>query len=158
MKKLHGLWIWCCLTLFVYCLHAREIPSPEQTFGFAMGSDRRLIDWNQVVDYFLMLDAHSERIIVEERGRTTLDKPFLLAIISSSDNIAQMDRCQSIQQRIAHPNDLPQEEASALIRDGKAVVLLSLNIHSTEIGSSQESVELAYELATRTDEQTKEGE
>lgn len=129
--------------------------SPEKFFGFPMGADRKLIDWNQISDYFLTLDKASERVIVKELGKTTLGKPFLLAIISSADNIKNIERFKTIQQQLANPYDLPPEKAKSLIEEGKTVVLLSLNIHSTEIASSQESVELAYELATRCDKQVK---
>jgi len=133
----------------------QSLPTPEEVFGFPVGSDRKLIDWNQIVDYFHILDEGSERITVRELGKTTLGKPFLLAIISSSDNIQNSDRYQKIQQQLANPYDLTEEKARPLIDEGKAVVLVSLNIHSTEIGSSQESVELAYELATRSDPEVK---
>ena len=58
---------------------------------------------------------------------------------------------KTIQQQLANPYDLSSEDAELLVKEGKVVVLVSLNIHSTEIGSSQESVELAYELITRSD-------
>lgn len=132
----------------------QSLPSPEEVFGFRMGSDRKLIDWNQVVSYFTALDKGSERIVVRELGKTTLGRPFLLAIISSADNIGNLDRYQSIHREIANPYDLSEEEAGALIDEGKVVVLVSLNIHSSEIGSSQESVELAYELVMRSDPKT----
>lgn len=131
------------------------LPSPEKVFGFRMGTDRKLIDWNQISSYFFTLDKVSDKIMVRELGKTTLGKPFLLAVISSPDNIKNIERYKNIQQQLANPFDLPLEKAKSLIAAGKTVVLLSLNIHSTEIASSQESVELAYELVTRTDEKIK---
>lgn len=129
----------------------QPLPSPEQVFGFRPGADRQLIDWDQIVAYFGTLDQGSDKIIVQELGQTTLGKPFLLAIISSAENLRNLDRYRAIQQQLANPYDLPVEKAQELIEAGKIVVLVSLNIHSTEIGSSQESVELAYELVTRSD-------
>jgi len=128
---------------------------PDKFFGFPMGADRKLIDWKQISDYFLKLGDASDRVIVKELGKTTLDKPFLLAIISSADNIKNIEHYKAIQQQLANPYDLLPDKAKSLIKEGKTIVLLSLNIHSTEIASSQESVELAYELATRGDKQVK---
>ena len=139
---------------FPHIISGQILPSPEQTFGFRVGSDCKLIDWNQIADYFSILDQGSDRIVVQELGKTTLGRPFLLAVISSEDNIANLDRYRSIQQRLANPYDLSDDDARRLIDEGKAVVFVSMNIHSTEIGSSQESVELAYELATRSDPKT----
>jgi hypothetical protein len=139
------------MILFTGIVGADSLQPPEKVFGFPMGADRKLIDWNQISDYFFALDKGSDRIIVKELGKTTLGKPFLLAIISSAENIKNIDRYQAIQQQLANPYDLTEEKARSLVEEGKVVVLVSLNIHSTEIASSQESVELAYEMATRTD-------
>ncbi|MFQ6113144.1 MAG: M14 metallopeptidase family protein [bacterium] len=131
------------------------LPSPEEVFGFRMGADRKLIDWDQIVGYFSTLDKSSDKIMVQELGKTTLGNPFILAIISSANNLKNLERYKAIQQQLANPYELSEEQAKGLIEEGKAVVLVSLNIHSTEIGSSQESVELAYELVTRTDSKIK---
>ena len=82
-------------------LIGQSLPSPEDAFGFRMGSDRQLIDWNQIVDYFHTLDRHSGRIIVQELGKTTLGKPFLMAVISSENNLRNLDhyRCSYVRLR-----------------------------------------------------------
>jgi len=125
-----------------------DISSPEKTFGFKMGDDRKLIDWTQIVSYFNTVDEQSNRVVVQELGRSTLGKPFLLAIISSEANIKNLERYKSIQRQIARPHTLEMEAAAKVIAEGKTVVLITLNIHSTEIAASQESVELLYEFAT----------
>ncbi len=38
--------------VLVQSLTAQSIMSPEETFGFRMGSDRQLINWMQIVSYF----------------------------------------------------------------------------------------------------------
>ncbi len=138
------------------CFSQSSIPSPQETFGFRMGTDRMLIDWNQIVSYFNMVGERSKRVVVTEIGTTTLGKPFLLAAVSSEETIADLDRYKSIQQQIANPYVLDSIGAQQLIAEGKTVVLITLNIHSTEIASSQESVELLYELATAGDSRTRE--
>ncbi|MFQ5604651.1 MAG: M14 family metallopeptidase [bacterium] len=127
---------------------AQSLKSPQETFGFQMGADKKLINWSQIVNYFQMLNEQSNRIKVIEIGRTTLKKPMIMAVIGSKESIQNLDKYQQIQQQIARPYDLDQIRAEKLIRDGKLVFLITLNIHSTEIASSQESVELAYELVT----------
>ena len=47
-------------------------------------------------------------------------------------------------------------ELEELIKDGKTVVSISCSIHSTEIVASQMSMNLAYELASANDDDTKE--
>lgn len=124
------------------------IKSPEEVFGFKMGDDRKLIDWTQIVNYFKSVDAQSERVQVTELGQSTLGKPFLLTIISSEETMKSLARQQQIQREIARPYKLERADAERLVKEGKTVVLITLNIHSTEIAASQESVELVYEFAT----------
>ncbi len=132
----------------------KKIPSPEEVFGFRMGADRKLIDWTQISSYFSMVDDASDRVVVQELGKTTLGKPFLMAIVSSEENIRNLARQKEIQRSLAHPYDHAPEAAAALVAEGKTVVLVTLNIHSTEIASSQESVELLHEFATSDDPRT----
>ena len=129
--------LFIIMILFTGNVGAQSLQPPEKVFGFPMGADRKLIDWNQISGYFFALDKGSDRIIVKELGKTTLGKPFLLAIISSAENIKNIDRYQAIQQQLANPYDLTEEKARSLVEEGKVVVLVSLNIHSTEIASSQ---------------------
>ncbi len=124
-----------------------QIISPEEAIGFPVGADYKLARWETITDYLRSLDANSDRIILEERGKTTEGLDFVLALISSPENLANLDRYKAIQQRLANPqHDLT--ELKQLAQEGKAVVMISCNIHSTEIASSQMSMELAYQLAT----------
>jgi hypothetical protein len=144
-----------CLFIFAQNLTSQTIKSPEETFGFRMGADRQLINWQQIVSYFNMLDEHSGRVQVVELGKTTLGRPMIMAIIGSDETMQNLEKYQKLQQQIARPFGLDEIEAEKSIRDGKLVFLITLNIHSNEIASSQESVELAYELATANDERTR---
>jgi len=137
-------------------LPAEELPSPEKYFGFKMGTDRKLIDWEQIRNYFMLLDQTSDNIITEELGKTTLGRPFIISYISSAENLKDLQKYKDIQYRLAHPYDISPSQADSLIDVGKLIFMISLNIHSTEIGSSQESVELAYELVSQSDQSTKE--
>ncbi len=130
-----------------------QILSPEKFFGFKMGEDKKLIGWDEIYSYFNYVDKNSDRVIVEELGKTTLGKPFILAIASSEKNIKEIQKLKSIQKQLAKPYGISETRAKELIRDGKVFVLITMNIHSTEIAASQESVELIYEFATRNDDE-----
>ncbi len=49
---------------------AAAIPSPEQFFGFAMGTERRRAHWDQIVDYFALIADRSDRVAVRELGKS----------------------------------------------------------------------------------------
>ena len=78
-------------------------PSPESVLGFRPGEDRKLADWTQIVDYFHRLGAASPRVRVREVGRTTEDRPFLVAIITSEANMARLEDIRKDNLRLADP-------------------------------------------------------
>ena len=53
---------------------------------------------------------------------------------------------------MADPRGLTPQQIDALAREGSAVVLVSLGMHSTEVSSSQMGPRLAHRLATSNDE------
>jgi hypothetical protein len=135
-----------------FCLatltNAQSLPSPQQFAGFPIGSDGNLVRWERIVDYFAQLDRASDRIEVEELGKTTNGNPFFVAKISSAQNIARLAEIQRTQRRIADPRGLTADEAEEIAWNSPAVVMISGNIHATEIGASQLALELGYYLAT----------
>ncbi|HKG21238.1 MAG TPA: hypothetical protein VKC34_05010, partial [Blastocatellia bacterium] len=59
-----------------------KVPSPRDVLGFTPGDDRKLASWGQFVDYFKRLDQASDRVVLQDLGKTTLNRPFMLAVIS----------------------------------------------------------------------------
>jgi len=121
--------------------------SPEEFFGFPMGSDRKLARWDKIVEYFWHLDK-LPTVKVEEVGKSTEGNPFLVAVISSSENIVNIERIREISLRLAHPEGLSESEVEDMIAEGKSVVSITCSLHASEIGGTQMAPELAYELAT----------
>jgi hypothetical protein len=133
------------------------IPSPKSVLGFAPGDDRTIADWGQITDYFARLDKASDRVLVQNIGTTTLKRPIIVAVISARENILALNKYKAIQQKLSDPRTVSNEaERDRLIHDGKVVVTISCSIHSTEIVASQMSMQLAYDLATAQDADTRE--
>jgi hypothetical protein len=126
----------------------KHITSPEEAFGFKPGADRKLADWVELTAYFKKLSAQSDRIRFEEVGTTTEGRPFITVTISAPENLAHLDHYKEIQRKLADPRTTSPEEAKRLIAEGKTVLVVTCNIHSTEIASSQSASEFAYQLAT----------
>ena len=126
----------------------QSITTPESAFGFKPGTDRKLADWKELTAYFKTLSTESDRIHYEELGKTTEGRPFIAVTISSADNIAHLDKYKKIQAQLADPRVTTEEQAKQLIAQGKTVLIVTCNIHSTEIASSQSATEFAYRLAT----------
>ena len=131
-----------------------KITSPETFFGFQLGSDRKIARWDKIVEYFYLLEKQSKKIKVINMGPSTEGNPFLLVIISSPGNIANLDHLKEVNAKISDPRGLSEEEVKELVKEGKAVICQSMSLHATEIGGTQMAPELAYDLLTRTDEET----
>jgi len=134
---------------------ADAVPSPESVLGFRVGADRQLADWTQIADYFRRLDAASALVKVDEVGKTTGGRPFLLVTITSEANMARLEEIRRDNLRLADPRHLPPSEAASLIGSGKAIVALNHGIHSNEVGATQVALETAYRLASADDERTR---
>ncbi|TDI07870.1 MAG: hypothetical protein E2P08_05195 [Acidobacteria bacterium] len=132
-----------------------EIPSPEESLGFQVGADRKLADWQQIVRYFRELEQNSDRVLVQELGRTSQDNPFLLVVISHPDTLANLAGFQKIQEMLADPRKI-EGDFQEFIEQGKTIVLTTCAIHSTEVASAQMSMEFAYDLARGEDPETEE--
>lgn len=121
---------------------------PRDHLGHEVGADRKLADWPEITAYFAKLAASSRGVRVDTLGPSTNGQPFIVATISSPDNIARLDAIRAGQALLADPRRLTPGDEMRLLREQPAVVLINCNIHATEIASSQMAMELAWRLAT----------
>ena len=94
------------------------IPTPESSFGFPVGADYKLFGYDQSIAYFRKLAAASNRIRLIEVGKTSTGHPWTAALISSPENLDQLDHFREINMRLAHPDGLTDAEAKLLARRG----------------------------------------
>src|SRR6185369_3790548 len=126
-----------------------RIQSPEQFLGFRVGEDRKLARWDRIVEYMRLVAGASDRVRFRELGKTTNNNPFILLEIASADTIKNLDRFKQLERKLYFQGGPPTNaERDEIFRSGKAVVLVTCNIHATEIGSSQMVLELVHRLAT----------
>ncbi|MFI5007715.1 MAG: M14 family zinc carboxypeptidase [Solirubrobacterales bacterium] len=127
--------------------NALLVPSPESVLGFRPGADRKLADWTEIAGYFRKLGASSPRVRVEEVGRTTEGRPFLVVTITSEANQARLEEIRRDNLRLYDPRGLPAEEAERILHRGKVIVSMNYAIHSVEVGGSLTPLLLAHRLA-----------
>src|SRR5262249_25413611 len=136
------------LALFL-CASALDaaVPTPQQFFGFRIGTDKKLARWDKIVQYMQAVAVDSDRVRFRNLGPTTLGNPFVMMEISSAENLRNIGRYQQLERKLYFQGGAPTEaERDEIFRSGKAVVFITNNIHSTEIGASQMCVELVYRL------------
>lgn len=132
-------------------LAAQNVPTPESVLGFAVGDDFRLASYEDALAYFQALDAASDRLELRQIGATSEGRPWYIALISSPENLRNVDRYREISLRLAHPEGLSDAEARALAQDGKTIVAIEGGLHATETAHAQHTIQLAYDLVTEKD-------
>ena len=128
---------------------AAAIVSPETFLGFPLGADKKLARWDTIVDYMRHVAAGTPRVQVRELGKTTAGNPFVAVEISAPDTMARLDLFKQLQRKLYFQGGAPTAaERDEVFAAGKAVVVVTCNLHSTEIGASQMAVELVHRMAT----------
>ena len=125
-----------------------QITSPEQAFGFKPGTDRKLADWKELVAYYQQLAKQTDRISYEELGKTTEGRPFVALTISDPENLRHLAEYKAITQKLSDARVTSPAAAADLVKQGKTILIVTCNIHATEIASSQSAAEFAYRLAS----------
>jgi hypothetical protein len=151
----------CVLALMVVCADATRsqspaaaVTSPKAQFGFDIGDDYVLASYTQIEAYWKKLDAESDRMSLVDIGRSAEGRTQWMAIISAPENIRALDRYKDISQRLAHADTLNDDQARALAAAGKAVVWIDGGLHASEVLGTQQLIETAYELVSRSDAET----
>jgi hypothetical protein len=124
-----------------------QLKSPEQVFGFKVGSDYKLADYSQMLEFYRQLADKSDRVILEEIGTSSERQPMLLLYISSSENLAQLDKWKKISSELARAR-IDEKTAKSHAKNGKAILWIDGGMHATERAHGQMTSELAYRVAT----------
>jgi hypothetical protein len=132
-----------------------QVPTPESVIGFRPGTDYKLADYGQISEYFTRLAAASDRMTLNEIGNTAEGRPMMLAVISSEENLRQLDRWKDIARRLAMAEGVSDQEARRLAQEGKAVVWIDGGLHATEVAHGQHTSLLAHHLVTSEDDEVR---
>ena len=133
---------------------APKVTPPKDQFGFAIGDDYRLVNYTQYIDYLKKLQAQSERMIVTDIGKTEEGRTEFTAIITSTQNQRKLPLIKAANRRLALADNLTDDQARVLAREGKTVVWIDGGLHATEVLGAQQLIETIYRLNTRSDPET----
>jgi hypothetical protein len=87
-----------------------RLPSPDQFFGFQMGADRKLANWDKLHEYYQSLAKGSNKMQLVELGKTSEGRPYIALFISSPANLGKLDHYKQINARLADPRGLSEAE------------------------------------------------
>ncbi|MDY0296652.1 MAG: M14 family metallopeptidase [Acidobacteriota bacterium] len=134
----------CFIASCFFSLSAQT--SPVEFLGHRVGEDGKLADYNQVLRYFQLLDRESPGLQLLEIGRSVQGRPIVMAVISSPANLENAEGYRNISRRLRDERELTEADARELASAGRSILLISCSLHATEIGASQMSMELAWQL------------
>ena len=116
-----------------------SIPKPHEIIGHNVG------DWHishdKLIQYMYALSESTDRITVENRGKTFEGRPLILLTITSEKNHSNIDEIISNHQKIT------KSDENINIEKEPIVVYQGFSIHGNEASGSNASILLAYYLA-----------
>lgn len=118
------------------------IPKPEEVIGHVVGT--RHTAPHQIVAYFQAVAAASDRVLVEEHGRTYEGRPLIHAIVSAPENLMRLEEIRRANLRLS---DDPASVSDAELARMPAVAYLGYSIHGNEASGSEASLLTLYYLA-----------
>ena len=132
----------------------RKLTSPKEALGFNLGDDYLVANYTQLEAYWKKLAAESDRMKLVDIGATAEGRRQYMAIITSPENLKNLDHYKDIARSLAHAEGLTDDQAHALAREGKAVVWIDGGLHANETVGSQQLMEMVYQMVSRTDPET----
>lgn len=151
-KKLYSM---LALLLSMATTQAQTIPSPKEHFGFNIGDDYQLATYTQTEAYFKKLAA-SDRAKLVDIGMTEEGRHQYMLIVSSPENMKQLEKYKEISRQLAHATGLTDEQAKSLAAEGKSVIWIDGGLHATEVVGTHQLIETMWQLVSRTDPETME--
>jgi hypothetical protein len=118
-----------------------SIPTPKSIIGHEVGEWH--ISHDRLVNYMYALANASDRISIQETGRTHETRPLLLLTITSPKNHG---RIEEIRQQHIQLTD-PSKSGSLDVKSMTNVVYMGFSIHGNEASGSNAALAVAYYLA-----------
>ncbi|TDD87133.1 M14 family zinc carboxypeptidase [Actinomadura rubrisoli] len=132
----------------------RNIPTPKDYFGFAMGTTGKLAGFEKIKNYFRTIDDRSDRVRYQVADKTTMGNDYPVVFVSSPRNLRDLPRIVRDNQRLAE-RGVPESEARRLAARSKPVYLMEGTLHSTEVGNTQALVDIVHRFATEDSDYTR---
>jgi hypothetical protein len=131
-----------------------RITAAETMMKTKPGADYFLADYTQVSAWLQKIATESDRIKLVNIGKTAEGRNQYMAIVSSPENIRNLDKYRQISEKLALAKGLTDAQAKALAAEGKAVVLIDAGLHATEVTNVQTHIQIIGEMLTGTDAET----
>lgn len=124
-----------------------NVPTPEKVLGYIAGTPFKLTHAANVHKYLRALATASPRVRVVSIGNSEEGREMIVALVSDEANLAKLDRHKDLMAQLSDPRRTNPAAAAAAIQEVAPFYWLTGSLHSTETGSPEMLMELAYRLA-----------
>lgn len=133
---------------FSFVIANGQLKSPNEFLPHKIGE--AFTPHYMLVDYMYHVAENNSNITINEYGRTNQKRPLLNLIISSQENIDQIEK---IRLNNLFRANLPKGKSYPEV-DNIAVVWLSFSVHGNEAAGSESSMPVIYALADKSNDKT----
>ncbi|HET8946316.1 MAG TPA: M14 family zinc carboxypeptidase [Candidatus Polarisedimenticolia bacterium] len=130
-----------------YVPESDTVPSPTDFLGHIAGAPGELSRTGKVFGYFRALAAATKRVHVETMGKSEEGRDMLLVAVGDETAIAGLEGLRQATATLADPRRCDAACAEKQIAAARPIYYLNGGLHSTETGSPEMLMELAYRLA-----------
>ncbi|KZN62112.1 hypothetical protein N473_21440 [Pseudoalteromonas luteoviolacea CPMOR-1] len=120
------------------------ITTPKDMLGFAVG--QRAATPAQITEALSQWQQESNRMQVVEYARSHEGRPLHYVVLSSPENLANVEQIKSDLGRLANPTNLSKSEEAQIINRLPAVSWLAYTIHGNEASGSDAALATIYQL------------
>ncbi len=119
-----------------------DIPKPAEVLGHEVGEWH--VTHDKLVFYMRTLAEKSDRVQIQEYGRTFENRPLLLLTISSPKNLQNVEQIREKHLELGNPDKSGELDTEKM----PSVVWLGYSVHGNESSGSNASLLVAYHLAS----------
>ncbi len=124
----------------------QTIPKPSEVIGHEVGEWH--VTHDKLVQYMYAIANSSDRIIIEETGRTYENRPLLILKVSSPDNLKNLEKIKENHLSLTNGKKISE------FTNMPAVVYQGFSVHGNEASGSNASLLGLYYLAASNETET----
>ncbi len=124
--------------------YSSNIPTPQSYFGFIPGEYH--LRYDQIIGYIKLLAQNTDRMKIEEYGKTYEQRSLYLLTISSPVNLKNIEEIRAKHKLLSDP----QKSSALKIEEMPVVVWLGYSVHGNEASGANSVPLLLYHLTAAT--------
>lgn len=142
------------LPMFPEADYRSSVATVEDVLGYPLAS--RVSSPEAIRRYYDHLVAeHPEQIKLVPYATSWEGRELFYVVISSADNLANLNQFESNMRQLADPRSLNESEANTLVEQTPASIWIANSVHGNEISPAEASMATAYHLLADQSERTK---